>query len=158
MKKTPKKILLGILIIFISCITIQCIGPPKEKEKEIDYLSEHFEGYYNLRRFKSSVRENSKFSGAFFLIVGAASGSSKQELMTTFSWESNNNSYIISELPVTKIQVKIDSTIINPYISFNWDPFNWDFNIKNINDKFYSVNYITVYCKEEDFPYDIQLS
>lgn len=78
--------------------------------------------------------------------------------MTTFSWESNNNSYIISELPVTKIQVKIDSTIINPYISFNWNTRNWVSNIKNINDKFYTVNYITVYCKEEDFPYDIQLS
>ena len=78
--------------------------------------------------------------------------------MATFSWESNNNSYIISELPVRKIQVKIDSTIINPYISFNWDPTNCNCNIKNINDKFYRVNYITIYCKEEDFPYNIQLS
>ena len=66
----------------------------------------------------------------------------------------NTGEYAISEIDIGKVRVRIDSTVTNPYVEFNWCRGNYT----NLEDIFYfKVNYMVVVCKEEDYPANINI-
>ncbi len=142
-----------IIAIIISVILLQACGKGKETESE---LSPILSGNHELRRF--SVRESTVSTGGFFLLFGSYRS---DEIMTVkFAWKSLDDEYIISELPISKIRVKIDSTIAVPYIKFRWSVNGMYVNKYSDMESVFRNNiiYAVVVCKDEDWAIKIDMS
>ena len=134
-----------LLTVFIAC----------KKEKSTSRTGKILEGKHKLRRFKTSTEEGYRWSASYFLISGGASGETYKDTKASFSWEMNTGEYAISEIELGKIRIKIDSTVTEPYITFNWSRdrssdieyiFKW------------RLNYMLITCKEEDYLINIDLT
>ena len=145
-----------LLCAIATCIALQsCSGCSHESKKSRQ--ERIFEGSHKLRRF--STRENnvseSHSSGGFFLFMGGYSSSSNSysEITVKFALLDNEGNYVLSELSYDKIRVHIDSTVTTPYVKFNWHTYPcYGF------DLMCSINYMVVYCREEDFPSAIDIN
>ena len=113
------------------------------------------QGEHILRKFKVVHETGTRWSGSYFLIGGSASGGSYSSTKISFSWKMNTGEYAISEMPLNEIRVHLDSTITTPYIKFHWKPGNNE-NLQQILS--WKVNYMVVYCREEDFPMDVRIT
>jgi len=153
MKKLDVFKYLFLLVFIVIMILFSCNSNQMVNESQ---LSSYLKGNHELRRFKTIEKQESNLSGEFFLIGGTINGKTTTETLISFSWKLNSGEYCITELPLSKIRIHIDSTIITPYVKFKWA--GADLNIDDIQfilDKY--VKYMIVYCKEEDFPYSINL-
>lgn len=143
-----------ILFLIISCILCSCSIDCKNPTTYLD-------GNHELRKFKTVTKEGYRMSGSYFLLGGSVHGSSFKEVIISFSFQMPNGDYAMGELPMSKIRVHVDSTIIKPYVKFDYEYFSF---YSNGNGKLLqfaldnSVNYMTIYCKEEDFPYDVKMT
>lgn len=128
-----------------------------------DYGKEVLEGKHELRRFDSYTHSEDydRTSAGFFLFFGSykSEKGTYSEARVKFAWKDNNGAYVISSLPISRIRVNIDSLITTPYVTFKSQ------NCKGCNDEYYvdlnpmtRVVYMTVYCKEEDFPYRVNIN
>lgn len=136
------KILL-LLILLASC---------KEQPNKVDEI---LKGNHELRKFKTITQEGYSWNAGYFLIAGKGSGSSYKDIKASFSWKMNTGEYEISEIELSKIRVRIDNTVTTPYITFNWD-YGRITNLEHILLSY--VNYITITCKEEDYPVNIKIT
>ena len=113
-------------------------------------------GEHQLRKMTSTVTDESKIDGGFFLFVGGISGSKKQEIRVYFSWKMNDGTYAISSLPIEKFRVKFDENKDKPSIKFRWKAaYTNPDSVQTIMD--YFVLYALITCKESDWPYDVTL-
>lgn len=113
------------------------------------------EGSHNLRKLKVYNETGQRWSASYFLVAGSASGGTYHETKVKFSWQANTGEYILSELPSTKIRVKLDSTVTVPYIKFKWlgsTSTDADYLMN------FDVEYMVVYCRESDYPQEISLN
>lgn len=138
-----------LIIILTSLTIISC----KRTEKE-SATGEILKGDHELRRFKTTTKDESSFSGSYFLIAASTSGKTTKNTKATFTWLMNNGEYAISEIELQKIRIRIDSTADIPYVKFHWIGSNSK-NLKHIFS--YYVNYMVIVCKEEDYPMEIDL-
>lgn len=144
-------------ILVFATILLSLFHCTRERTPRVSKTDKILRGKHKLRRFKVTTETRSQWSGSYFFIVGNASGKSYQERKVAFSWLNNKGEYIISEIPLDKIRVKVDSTVINPYVEFNWEsyPNHGDTYMNWIMED--NVNYIVVHCKEEDYPVEIRI-
>ena len=149
-----KKILLLVLlciVLFKSCIQ----KAPKGKS----VTAEIFEGKHLLRKLNKTVTTKSDHSGSYFLIFGQVNATTYKDINITFSWELNDGDYIISEMPIKDVRIRIDSTVTNPYVLFNWNSsYNPIVSRNDINALMrHYINYVVIVCNEEDYPKDINI-
>lgn len=97
-------------------------------------------GEHTLRKMSTS----SGISGYFIL----GSGSIQTEMIARFAWN-NNGIYQISEIDVKKMRIII-ANIDTPFVIFDVE---WP-----CDDGIESFNGITVYCRERDFPQDLNIN
>jgi len=113
-------------------------------------------GNHELRRFKVVTEEGYRTSGSFFLLSGSTSGGTYKDTKVSFSFQLPDSTYAMAEIDFGDIRVKIDESIERPYVSFKWA------GERNADDMEYVmkhyVNYMIVYCKEEDFPYEVNIT
>jgi len=130
--------------------TLQSCVPLERKDNN----SEILRGKHELRRLKVSSNEKSEWSAGYFLFAGSASGKTYKETKVSFSWKMNTGEYAISEIEVGNIRVRIDSTVIKPYVTFNWDKSR----VRDLHFIFdYDINYMTIVCREEDYPINVNI-
>lgn len=144
-------------IILLAFIVSSC-GEMREDKKEQTYFEKEFSGKHTLRSFKVRESSQSSFSASYFLIFGGASGSSEQMTKVRFAWKMNSGTYAISEIEANRIRVAFNDTIQTPYITFYSKYPDWDEDLNSVMDRINQIGYITVYCKEEDFPMEINLN
>ena len=125
------------------------------------YETEVLKGKHELRRFNTYTHSEDydKSHGSFFLFFGSYSSEkgTYTENRVQFAWKDNSGAYIKSSLPVKMIRVNIDSLITTPYVTFKWKESSRS---PDYIDKYPMeiVLYMTVYCKEEDFPYRVNIN
>lgn len=120
-----------------------------------DKVGDMLRGNHELRKFKTTTEEGYRMNGSYFLIAGSVSGGNYRNNKVTFSFKLPDSTYAMAELDVGDIRVKIDSTITKPYVTFNWNRGRDLIDMQSIMD--YYVNYMVVHCKEEDFPYEVNI-
>lgn len=146
------------LLLTLACVVFltACNG---SKEPYQSPASEELSGTHILRRFaaREVTTTSSHSSGGFFLVFGGYSSNSTttQQIKVKFAWLNNEGEYVLSELPINKIRVKVDSTINTPYVKFKWTERSFMYDIE---DPMSPVIYMVVTCKEEDFPINIDIN
>ncbi len=114
-------------------------------------------GNHELRSFNVKTKTSNEWSASYFLVLGGASGSTTTETYIRFAWKNNNDEYVISNISINKIRIKIDNTIDKPYVKFRWKSA-----YLSHSDMEYIIRckviYMVVVCKEEDYPINIDLS
>ena len=146
----PLKLLLPILLLtLLSCE--REYAPPEDSS-----IGKVLRGKHDLRKFKTVTEEGYRMSGSYFLIAGSVSGGTYKNNKVAFSFQLPDSTYAMSELELGDIRIRIDSTIKKPYVTFHWDrggaATDMDYVMK------YHVNYMVVHCKEEDFPYEVNIT
>ena len=142
------KKLITILILYISLISCE------HREKSESNTGKILKNKHELRKLKATNVTNTYFTASYFLIAGSSSGGTYTTNTITFSWKMNTGEYAISEFPISKIRIKIDNSVITPFINFRWSPSYID-DLDYIMKR--KVQYILITCKEEDYPVDINL-
>ena len=149
------------MILMISCTLSGRQKEDDRKRQQSKYGYKTFTGQHELRKFKIFSSTESKISGAYFLIAGSVSGESKTQTNVTFSWKMDNGDYIISEMPLTQIKIRIDDNIKKPYVTFEMKECSSFFACvsKNLDATMWRwVEYVVVNCSESDYQYDINLN
>jgi hypothetical protein len=148
-----RRALIGLSILLLCSVAfLSCNNEGKESPAGIMLGGEH-----QLRRMVESSKEESHFSGAFFLIAGGVSGGTKRMTTVTFAWQMNDGTYAISSLPIEKIRVQFDETKKVPTIKFRWRP--WEERRSPQPQELMNryVIYAVILCEESDWPIKIQL-
>ena len=147
------------MILMISCILSGCEKEDDRTRRQFKYRYKTFTGQHELRKFKIFSSTESKISGAYFLIAGSVSGGSKTQNNVTFSWKMDNGDYIISEMPLTQIKIRIDDNIKKPYVTFEMKECDLFACVsKDLDAMWCWVEYVVVNCSESDYQYDINLN
>lgn len=129
-------------------------------------------GTHKLRKFGDASRSYTKQSGGWWFLL-IAGGSSKKieeihEQKVRFAWQMNDGTYAVSEMDLSQIRVRIDSTITVPTIEFGLrhtaDYWN---NAPELSKEYYrtwdpqSIISTLAYCavitvREEDWPISVK--
>lgn len=146
-----------LITLFIFVVTICALSSCETPSERVNFMEVKFGGDHKLRRLSSNVVKNTSSSSKFFLVYYKKTERSKVEKFVYFSWLDNEGNYITSEVPSTKVRVRLDDSVEEPYVYFGYSnciscddgdmEFIFDYNIK----------YIVVVCKEEDYPVDINI-
>jgi len=113
-------------------------------------------GNHELRKFKTVTEEGYRMSGSYFLFAGGMSGGTYKDHKVSFSFQLPDETYAMGEVDFGDIRVKIDSTINKPFVTFHWDSGGHATDMDYIMR--HHVNYMVVHCKEEDFPYEVNIT
>ena len=141
------------LLLIICVLTSLLVGCSYERPESP--IGKALSGTHELRKFKVVNKTKSKISGQYFLLAGSINGETTQETKILFSFKLPNGDYGMGELRMDEIRVHIDSTITTPYVKFRWVYGEYGASMRQIMNH---VVYMVVYCKEEDFPYDVKLN
>jgi hypothetical protein len=146
-----------LVIILIGLALVSCdAGKIKEKEREtFSETGKLLKGEHLLRKFKVKTTTEERWSGSYFLIGGSAGGGTFTDTEVSFSFQLPDSTYAMATLPYQSIRVKLDSNIVEPFVTFRWDK-SGNANIAYM--MYYDVQYMVVHCKEEDFPMDVQIN
>jgi len=167
-------IIIIFLVLCVLCTIIACNRLDKKyKKKKIEednkkieednkkrmHINKMLLGNKKLKKFRITKTKDTVKQGYFFLFFGECEEFNINKTTVTFYWLNNNNEYIISELPLNRIRIKIDNNITEPYINFvvydNIAYYNDNYIMRHIDEY---ISYAVVTCKDEDFPNDINLN
>lgn len=118
--KTTRLFLLPLLISIVLG-TGGCLpGQFEENAKRRDAVNLFFSGNRPIRRMMPGTGSSMSMGGYFFFGIGTFSGSSETGMTVTFAWQSvsDSNRFIISTLPLEKVQVLFADTIAAPTATF----------------------------------------
>ena len=162
------------VVLFASCDNNQQTDEYYKRQAQIKELCHKvFTGKHELRRLKSidKTESSSSASGGFLIAFGTYTSESKTSIKTMikFSWQLYNGEYVLSEVPYEAFRIHIDSSVIKPYIIFDYNGYSRDdvlssfnaFMPQYYNDTYYNnngINYITLYCNEKQYNEDINLT
>jgi len=144
-----KKLLLFICSMFI---LLSC-----SNENKIDAQKEVLGGKHLLRKFNVKTTTTTSSSGAFFLVVGGYSSYTSEQSIVRFYFLNYKGEYQLMEKYLSDVNIKIDSTVKEPYVKFYWikrirtiNEFNSMYN----ND----VTRVVIYCKDSDFQPELNIN
>ena len=123
------------------------------KNSTRDFLN----GSHELRKFNVVTKEGTRWSAGYFLIGGSASGGTFKKRKVSFSWKSKTGEFIISEIEINKIRVRINDSIEKPTVEFfsNYLPNGYESEMDRVINW---VDYIILTCKEKDYPISINIT
>jgi len=147
MKKHLEHYSLILTIFFVSTlmVIIGCNVPENRTA-----MGEMLHGNHQITKVEMAAADTSVKVNQFFAIKKG-----KDCLMVLFSWEMNDSSYVISELPLSKIRFKYDPMVDQPSIKFRWTGGQTK-DLKTIFEN--DIVYAIVTCKEEDFNFNIPVT
>lgn len=151
-----------VLLILISICLFSCQTIVSKSE---------FSDKAELRRFKVETAVNKTSSGYLFFFIGGYSSSEQIENKIKFYAKNKLNEYCLFECKLQNVKIKLDSTVVNAYVKFNYEPNISNNNVyrggtdsltyENIADdlifQVWSVKAIIV-CNPKDFPENINLN
>lgn len=114
---------------------VGCDNSVMYNQRLLNEVKKFYEAPHQIRKMfvrddEVSIKEpnRSHFSGGFFLFLGGISGKSTEGVETRqvvthvrFAWETKDNTYVISTLPLEKIRIKLVEKIDSPTVSFFLD-------------------------------------
>ena len=175
MKKSVLLMVSLMMIVPLMVVAAGCMAPPVDSEFSSDLSRPH-----ELRKmFEKDVNfseADSSFSAGFFLFFGGASGSSHSESGTItiirFAWEDKDSIYVITDLPLKRVRVKIVDQIEVPTVQFFLQRPSPEYNdeyyhtgtitkavFDDDQEKFWRnyLSYALITCEADDWPEAIKL-
>lgn len=161
-------VIIVLLLVFVG-LPMYATYEIKAKNDAYNEFRNYMKAEHELRKMneeKEKQVSESHLSGGFFLFAGGIYGNSKSSSVTTvtFSWkDADTNSFLITELPLDRIRIRIDSTHEAPTISFLLkDSRLTDRGSQELSDDhkdFFDeyLAYAVIHCKKEHWPRDIKL-
>lgn len=142
------KIIIIFFTILASCV--QHGDYSKEYEKVLG-------GKHKLRKFNVKTENSTVTRGSYFLLMGSYSSRDVSETKVRFYFYNHRNEYQFMEFPLERVNIKLDSTIKEPYVKFHWRELGrtekeW----RTMYER--DVTGIVIYCKEEDFQPEININ
>jgi len=81
----------------------------------------------------------------------------EDRLYAKFAMQLSDSTYAVCEIPVTKIRVKLDSTAVEPYVTFQWNKHCLCSGV-TLNEAIQErVTVMTIVCSQKDFQFDVDL-
>lgn len=155
MRKSIREFISGIMVISFIIIAVILLlrYAMVESEKEEKIKSARIEQIasiqHPLRRIVSSTKETSNSSGGFFMFFGKYNSNNEKINMVRIAWLGSDGVYTISEVPLTKVRVKLVDTKI-PYITINVGKYYMNNESKYLESD-YNYDYITIHCRDDQF-------
>lgn len=144
-----------LLLLFISIFLLLSCGD--SNENKIDAQKEVLGGKHLLRKFNVKTTTTTSSSGAFFLVVGGYSSYTTEQSIVRFYFLNYKGEYQLMEKYLSDVNIKIDSTVKEPYVKFYWikriRTIN-EYNSMYIND----VTRVVIYCKDSDFQPELNIN
>ena len=123
------RILLGMAgLAFLTAISIFCyylksthqdaIEEEKTRTAELNAL---FLGERPLRKMLTSQNIEGRFNGGYFLFGDAIAGEVGVQQSVSFAWQSKNETWQISRLPLERLRVRFNENASSPVIRFTVD-------------------------------------
>ena len=150
--KRLKKTLLFIVLISVSIFSCNT----ENSEEKVSPVGKLLEGKHVLRKFKTTTEEGYKMNGSYFLFAGSVNGGTFKDSKVAFSFQLPDSTFAMAEIDFVKIRVRIDNTINQPYVTFRWQSGIYNYSLDYIMRR--HVDYMVVHCKEEDFPYEVNIT
>lgn len=153
-----KKILILFVIISIIAFSGMFSCDWVESGQKTTSITKTLRGKHKLRKLNTMVDSRTSTQGWFLLVAGGYGRNSSNRKMLYFAWQNNNNEYVISKLPLTKIRVVLKDNIKNPYIKFEWKDRIWTEANKYMERVFdVYVLYAIVYCRPDQWKMKIEM-
>jgi len=159
--------LLGCCITIFSILIICTIAGCKCIDQEYT-VGKFLAGEHNIRKLTVEKDRVSKVSGTadYFIFMADASLNyeSRSVKSVFFFWQTNDGSYVSTEVPIHKIKIKINNESTNVTVKFEYvnsrffendANFQPNYNVLICSD---SVYYAVITCKSSDWPSSIKLS
>lgn len=146
----------NILKVCIGIFIIACYSCGNKTSKN-DY-EKVLGGKHELRKFNVKTTTAQNASAWCFLVMGGYANSTTRSSVVRFYFLNHRGEYQLLELPLNDVNIKIDSTIKNPYVKFFWhemgvrDESEWRMMFK------YNLTGAVIYCKESDFRPEININ
>lgn len=129
---------IGFMIIFLMVTMFVLSVSCKGNEDELSATGKILEGEHIIKDIDVIFEDKNGRWGAVL-----------KEKKYTFTWQTNNGSFVRSVLSLEKVQVEIDSMVDEPYAKFRWRSSSYT-DIKSIMK--YHVVYMEITCTKDDFP------
>ena len=140
-----------LIILLLSTLLISC-SPTEEVQKAMNHRN-------TLRKLNVSTT-TTKSSSAYFLLIGGGYSSHESTNTTVrFYFLNWKDEYQLMERPLTNVNIKIDSTVTEPYVTFEWSGMESS-NVPEMRSDIYEwhVRRATIHCKDSDFQPDININ
>lgn len=151
-RKMTKFYLFTIMLFIVSC-NITPPDPPEKLYPEKDIK-------HKLRKFNVKTTTNTSSSGFYFVVIGGYSSRTDENTNVRLYFENCRKEYQFLELPLSYVRIKIDSTVIEPYIVFN-NSRSYIYNSEGRcygNLSYHYVENAIISCRENDFQPDIDIN
>ena len=106
------KLFFGLLLIVIAS---SC-----KQEVKISDTEKVLGGKHELRKFNVKTNTSTSTSAFYFLVVGSYSSTTTSNSIVRFYFKNHKDEFQLKEMPLNKVNIKIDSTVTEPYVKFYW--------------------------------------
>lgn len=140
------------LLIVGSCHTEN--QPEKQTPNSYDKI---LGGEHLLRKFTVNTVNSTRTEGWYFLVGGEYSSQTVKDIKVRFYFLNCKGEYQLLEFPLEKVNVKIDTSAITPFVKFYWVNNNRtesEYNKMYEND----ITRIVIHCRENDFQPNININ
>jgi len=144
------------IIFFIESTYYKSVERTKRAERSYVYPDLILSGKHELRKFNVKETTTTSSKASFFLIVGSYSSETTQSTEVRFYFKNYHNEWQLMIKPITSVNIKIDNSVIIPYIKFYWNDNNYHSDIYSIYDE--CVSRVVIYCKNSDFIPEININ
>lgn len=143
-----KKIFYAIVILFI-------VSSCKDSNKAYENV---LGGKHELRKFNVKTSNQTSSSGYYFLVAGGYNSETVENSVVRFYFKNYRDEYQLLEMPITKVNVRIDSTAIKPYVKFYWNE-EGGYGVKECQKMYeYSITRAVICCRDSDFQPEININ
>ena len=142
-----------LIMLFISFVLYSC-NNDNNNEDNISETERLLNGKHELRKFNIKSSTETSSGGWWFIITGAYSSKTISEQSVRFYFKAVNGEYILKEMPLNKVNIKIDSTANIPYVKFYYK----DYNCHGHDIYEYCITRVVIYCKDDDFRPEININ
>ena len=151
------KILAALGLLFV--LLTGCCGTTRNSK-----LYEQVKGTHILRQVGQRMVSSQTTRASFFLVMGSSSSETTAKYEVSFSWLGNDGDYRFTTLPLDEFHVHLDERAATPFISFSLRE-DYKSNLADgvdLDGAYASsardgINYVTITCRPEDWPVDIQI-
>ena len=141
--------------VFILILLSSCTIKEREEKSEHPELNVKHE----LRKFNVKTTTSEHSSASYFLIMCSYSSGKSEKTDVRFYFNNCKGEFQFQELPLSKIRIKIDSLVAEPFIIFDIGGMTKSTKLRCYElDYEWMVSSATIYCKENDFQPEININ
>jgi hypothetical protein len=146
-----KSKLIYLLLIIVVTTMVSCSCSELEKDTTTVKYEKFLGGNHILRKINVKDKTESHASGSYFLIMGGFSASTKTYTTVRFYFLNNKGEFQFMEKLIDEVNIKIDSTVTQPYVTFEWGEYY-------SKPSYECVTKVIVHCKDSEFKPEININ